>query len=56
MIEVAGATREPEIKCPLCGLKHTVKAGFRVTRTGKKQLRHCQVCGHTFEENKKEGR
>jgi len=49
MVKTAEATKEPELKCPLCGSEHTVKAGFRVTRTGKKQLRHCQVCGFTFE-------
>jgi len=50
MVIIAEATKEPRFNCPLCGSAHTVKAGFRVTRTGKKQLRHCQVSGHTFEE------
>lgn len=54
-VMVAEATKEPNKKdCPRCGAEYTVKAGFRVTTTGRKQLRHCQVCGHTFEE-KKEG-
>lgn len=54
-VMVAEATKEPNKKdCPRCCAEYTVKAGFRVTTTGRKQLRHCQVCGHTFEE-KKEG-
>lgn len=36
------------VKCPECGSKHTIKAGFTMTRKGRKQRRQCKDCGHIF--------
>ena len=40
--------------CPVCKSTKTVKIGFRVTSSGKKQRIQCQDCAKTFyqDENK----
>jgi len=36
------------MECPKCGSEETVKIGFRMTTSGKKQRYQCQKCGRTF--------
>lgn len=33
--------------CPACG-GESVKVGFRITRSGRKQRYQCKACGKTF--------
>jgi len=43
-----------EKKCPECNSEKIIKAGFNVTRKGKKQKLKCQDCGRTFYPPQKE--
>jgi transposase-like protein len=36
------------MNCPECGSDKIIKAGFNVTRQGKKQKLKCQNCGRIF--------
>jgi len=36
------------IKCPECGSTEIIKAGFRLTRKGRKQQYKCKNCARTF--------
>ena len=38
----------PNPKCPECGSQDTRKAGWKLTRKGRKQLYFCKSCALTF--------
>jgi len=37
-----------QIRCPECGSTHVVKAGWKLTRKGRKQQYQCKQCARIF--------
>ncbi|MFA5365615.1 MAG: hypothetical protein WC325_10595 [Candidatus Bathyarchaeia archaeon] len=42
------------LNCPECKSTHIVKAGFAITRKGRKQKYKCQTCARTFYQTQEE--
>lgn len=50
LLKPEGIKQKIDQQCDKCGSKQYWKSGFRLTRTGKKQLYQCKICGHKWRE------